>query len=194
MEVMVLKKISAINLVVILILLLALGFTTTLAIKYWKEVSKLGNVTITIGTDEDIEMNVVKISPTFSGVLVPEGYAYFEGEVDQVLFEYSVSLDKVLIKTMNLLVEAIDIKIDGKTKYAHLVEVTIEEEVGKKEIDFLNETVTINIVVKLLEPVDANEALETGKLANVENGELAFQEIKGKQIEFVLRFKIEPKE
>ncbi len=189
-----LKKISAINLVVILILLLALGFTTTLAIKYWKEVSKLGNVTITIGTDEDIEMNVVKISPTFSGVLVPEGYAYFEGEVDQVLFEYSVSLDKVLIKTMNLLVEAIDIKIDGKTKYAHLVEVTIEEEVGKKEIDFLNETVTINIVVKLLEPVDANEALETGKLANVENGELAFQEIKGKQIEFVLRFNIEPKE
>ena len=194
MGVMVLKKISAINLVVILILLLALGFTTTLAIKYWKEVSKLGNVTITIGTDEDIEMNVVKISPTFSGVLVPEGYAYFEGEVDQVLFEYSVSLDKVLIKTMNLLVEAIDIKIDGKTKYAHLVEVTIEEEVGKKEIDFLNETVTINIVVKLLEPVDANEALETGKLANVENGELAFQEIKGKQIEFVLRFNIEPKE
>lgn len=188
-----LKKTNIINLTIIAFLLIALGFTTTLAVRYWNDIERLGNITITLGKDENLEIDVEKVNPTIKGVLVPEGQAYFEGEVDQVEFQYTVSINKDLIQTMNLVIEARDITIGGSNKYAHLVEVTINDEVGKKVVDFFNEVVTVNIVVRLLEPVDSNEAAKTGKEANVLNGELAFQEIKGKQIDITLRFKVEPK-
>lgn len=190
--------IGIVNLFVISILLIALGITTTLALRYWNEVTELGNVTITLGTDEDVNMDVILVSPKFEGALVPYSRAYFEGEVEEVTFEYTVSVDKKLIQTMNLIVEAFDITVGGSKKYAHLVEVSIKEkngepQVGKGAIDFYNEIVTVIIVVRLLEPIDQAEAALTGKVANVENGELAYQEIKGKQINVKLRFKIEPK-
>lgn len=188
-----LKKTNIINLAIIGILLIALGFTTTLAVRYWNDIARLGNITITLGTDEGVEIDVAKVSPTFKGMLVPEGQAYFEGETDLVELEYTVNINKDLIQTMNLVIEALDITIGGSNKYAHLVEVTIDDEVNKKVVDFFNEIVTVNIVIRLLEPVDMNEAALTGKEANVLDGELAFQEIKGKQIGITLRFKVEPK-
>ena len=60
-------------------------------------------------------------------------------------------------------------------------------------MDYFNEVVTIKIVVKILEPIDAIEAAEKGKEANVENSEIAFEKIRGKHIEISLRFSIEPK-
>lgn len=154
-------------------LIIALGFTTTLAIRYWNEVTKTKNVTIILGNEDQVEMNVIDVSPTFEGTLVPKGYAFWKGEVDEVHFEYEISItDRELIQTMNLVVEAINIKIGGSTVYAHLVEVTVVDEVGRKVIDFDGETARINIIVRLLEPVDASEAAETGKVANVDDAEV----------------------
>ncbi|MFA7589239.1 MAG: hypothetical protein WCY22_02635 [Acholeplasmataceae bacterium] len=192
---MTLKKISAVNLIAISVLIIALGFTTTLAIRYWNEVTTTNNVTITLGNEDQVEMNVIDISPAFKGTLVPRGYAFWKGEVDEVHFEYEISItDRELIQIMNLVVEAVNVKIGGSTVYAHLVEVTIVDEVGRKVIDFDGETARIKIIVRLLEPVDAIEAAETGKEANVDDAELAFNTIKGKEVEITLRFKIEPKQ
>lgn len=191
------KRSSIFTVIVISLLLLGLGVTTTLAVRYWNEISKLSNVTINIGTDQQVEMTVQKTGAEFIGTLVPEGFDFFDGEVDEVEFEFVVSIDKKLIQTMNLVIEVLDRTIDGSTEYGHLVEVTIEDEVGRKVVDFFNETiedtVTVKITVKLLEPVDASEAAETDKIANVDDGELAFNTIKGKEIAFSLRFTIEPK-
>ncbi len=195
LEAMTLKKISAVNLIAISVLIIALGFTTTLAIRYWNEVTTTNNVTITLGNEDQVEMNVIDISPAFKGTLVPRGYAFWKGEVDEVHFEYEISItDRELIQIMNLVVEAVNVKIGGSTVYAHLVEVTIVDEVGRKVIDFDGETARIKIIVRLLEPVDAIEAAETGKEANVDDAELAFNTIKGKEVEITLRFKIEPKQ
>ncbi|MGB4129442.1 MAG: HAMP domain-containing sensor histidine kinase [Acholeplasmatales bacterium] len=66
------KKFNVVNIIVITILLIALGFTTTLAVRYWNEVSKLGNITISIGSVDGVELTIVNISEAFNGVLVPE--------------------------------------------------------------------------------------------------------------------------
>ena len=89
-----LKKFNVVNIIVITILLIALGFTTTLAVRYWNEVSKLGNITISIGSVDGVELTIVNISEAFNGVLVPEGCATYVGEVEEVEFTYSVSLNK----------------------------------------------------------------------------------------------------
>ncbi len=188
-----LKKFNVVNIIVITILLIALGFTTTLAVRYWNEVSKLGNITISIGSVDGVELTIVNISEAFNGVLVPEGCATYVGEVEEVEFTYSVSLNKEVLNAQNLIIEAFDVTIDNDTEYAHLVQVYIEDELGRKELDYFNEVVTIKIVVKILEPIDAIEAAEKGKEANVENSEIAFEKIRGKHIEISLRFSIEPK-
>ncbi|MFA6678749.1 MAG: hypothetical protein WCS22_04350 [Acholeplasmataceae bacterium] len=187
------KKFNVVNIIVITILLIALGFTTTLAVRYWNEVSKLGNITISIGSVDGVELTIVNISEAFNGVLVPEGCATYVGEVEEVEFTYSVSLNKEVLNAQNLIIEAFDVTIDNDTEYAHLVQVYIEDELGRKELDYFNEVVTIKIVVKILEPIDAIEAAEKGKEANVENSEIAFEKIRGKHIGISLRFSIEPK-
>jgi hypothetical protein len=153
----------------------------------------LGNITISIGSVDGVELTIVNISEAFNGVLVPEGCATYVGEVEEVEFTYSVSLNKEVLNAQNLIIEAFDVTIDNDTEYAHLVQVYIEDELGRKELDYFNEVVTIKIVVKILEPIDAIEAAEKGKEANVENSEIAFEKIRGKHIEISLRFSIEPK-
>lgn len=153
---------------------------------------KLNNVKITLGNDTEIDLNVVDISTAISGTLVPEGWAYFEGEVEEVTFEYKVSLTKELIQSMKLVVSAQNITIDGKTDYAHLVEVTIADEVGEKELDIFNTEVTVTVTVRLLEPIDEAEALEKGLVANVEDSQATYEAIRGKEIALTLRFKLQP--
>ena len=186
-----LKKFNVVNIIVITILLIALGFTT-LAVRYWNEVSKLENHD-QYWFSRCVELTIVNISEAFNGVLVPEGCATYVGEVEEVEFTYSVSLNKEVLNAQNLIIEAFDVTIDNDTEYAHLVQVYIEDELGRKELDYFNEVVTIKIVVKILEPIDAIEAAEKGKEANVENSDIAFEKIRGKHIEISLRFSIEPK-
>jgi len=181
------------QIVIIIILIIALGFTSTAAYAYWTDVKTYSNVVLEF-EGEDANLVIEQQSEAFTGMLVPEGHANFTGEVEEVVFVYEVSVDKELAKTMNLIVEAIDVKIDGVEDYEHLVEITI----GNGDRYFVNElfnsVVTITITVRLLEPIDAAEAVERGlseELVNVEDSEAAFNAIKGKTISFTISFRVE---
>jgi predicted ribosomally synthesized peptide with SipW-like signal peptide len=181
------------QIVIIIILIIALGFTSTAAYAYWTDVKTYSNVVLEF-EGEDANLVIEQQSEAFTGMLVPQGYANFTGEVEEVVFVYEVSVDKELAKTMNLIVEAIDVTIDGVVDYEHLVEITI----GNGDRYFVNElfnsVVTITITVRLLEPIDAAEAVERGlseELVNVEDSEAAFNAIKGKTINFTISFRVE---
>jgi len=181
--------------IIIIILMIALGFTSTAAFAYWTDVSTLSNLVIEF-QGEEVNLVVLETSQNFEGKLVPEGYTYFEGEVDQVIFQYDVSVDKTLVSSMNLVVEAIDVQIGGLEDYEHLVDIQI----GNGDRTFVNElfnsTVTITITVRLLEPIDAQEALDRGlseDLVNVDDSVAAFDAINGETISFTISFRVEPK-
>ncbi len=65
------------------------------------------------------------------------------------------------------------------------------------DLDLYNDTITITIIVELLEPIDLDEAISNGldiELVNVDDAILAFDEINGKTISFVLGLELIPKE
>ncbi len=181
------------QIVIIIILIIALGFTSTAAYAYWTDVKTYSNVVLEF-EGEDANLVIEQQSEAFTGMLVPEGYANFTGEVEEVVFVYEVSVDKELAKTMNLIVEAIDVTIDGVVDYEHLVEITIGNGDRYLVNELFNSVVTITITVRLLEPIDAAEAVERGlseELVNVEDSEAAFNAIKGKTINFTISFRVE---
>ena len=182
---------------ILIIFMLASGlvFTSTAAYSYWQEVNNLSNVEI-IFDEPNAELQVAKTSDDFTGMLVPEGYAYVQGEVDEVVFEYDVSISETLIQSMNLVVEAIDVSIGGLSEYEHLVDIQIGS--GNRYVvdEIFNDTVHVVIVVKLLEPIDAAEAADRGlpnELVNVADAEAAYNAIKGETISFTIRFTVVPK-
>ncbi|MCR3906318.1 MAG: hypothetical protein NUK62_04765 [Tenericutes bacterium] len=182
--------------VIIIMLVIALGFTSSAAFAYWQDVSQIGNVVIRF-EGEDANLVVEAQHEEFTGKLVPQGYIYFEGEVDEVIFEYDVSVDKTLVQSMNLIVEAKDILIGESDEYDHLVDISIGNAKEYFVNELFNSVVTVTIVVRLLEPIDNDEAVEKGldlELVNVEDSELAYNSIKGKDISFTISFRVEPKE
>ena len=181
---------------IITMLVIALGFTSSAAFAYWQDVSEIGNVVIRF-EGEDANLVVEAQHDEFTGKLVPEGYVYFAGEVEEVVFEYDVSVDKTLVQSMNLVVEAKDVLIGESDEYAHLVDISIGNAKDYFVNELFNSVVTVTIVVKLLEPIDSDEATErelSSELVNVEDSELAYNTIKGEDISFTISFRVEPKE
>ncbi len=181
--------------IIIIVLLIALGFTSTAAFAYWQDVERVGNVVIRFD-GEDAELKADLTSDEFTGMLVPEGYIYFDGEVDYVEFEYDVYLTRALVQSMNLVIEAIDIKIDDEVTYGHLVEINIQNQGDLFVGELFNSTVKITVIVRLLEPIDQEEAIERGldpSLVNVDDSRQAYDDIKGKTISFSLSFRVEPR-
>ena len=187
---------KAVPYIIIVILLSALSFTSVAAFAYWSDVQEVGNVVIRFD-GEDAELKAELTSDEFTGQLVPQGHVYFEGEVDEVLFEYDVYLTKALVQSMNLVIEAFDVKIDDDSTYGHLVDINIQNQDDVFIGELFNTTIKISVVVRILEPIDSDEALERGldpSLVNVEDSELAFNEIAGKTISFNLSFRVEPRD
>ncbi len=182
--------------VIIIMLLIGLGFTSTAAFAYWQDISQIGNVVIRFD-GEDAELQVVEVHDQFVGRLVPEGYVYFENEVDQVVFQYEVSIDKPLVQSMNLIVEAINVKIGDEDTYAHLVDITISTEKNSFTYELFNTKVIVTVVVRLLEPIDQAEAdlkgLDSSRV-NVIDSRQAYNDIKGATISFSLSFRVEPRQ
>ena len=181
---------------IIIILLIGLGFTSTAAFAYWQDISRIGNVVIEY-EGEDANLVVEEMHEVFSGKLVPEGYVYFEGEVDSVTFEYEVSIDKTLVRSMNLVVESFDVNIGEDDNYAHLVDITIGPAKDSFTYELFNSKINVIVVVRLLEPIDEAKAIERGldlSLVNVEDSRQAYDDIKGQTITFSVRFRVEPRE
>lgn len=182
-------------LIIIAMLMTGLVFTSTAAFAYWQEVSRVSNVVIEFN-ETNAELQVVPVHDSFTGMLVPTGYVYLEGEVDQVEFEYEVNVTETLVQSMNLIVEAIDVNIGGLEDYEHLVDIQIGS--GNRYVvdELFNDKVTVRVIVKLTEPIDEQEAIERGlplERVNVLDSEQAYEAIKGETISFTLRFRIEPK-
>ena len=90
-------------------------------------------------------------------------------------------------------VEAIDVLIDGSDEYAHLVQITIMDEVGKKLLPVFEYSIIVSIVVEILEPIDEAEAIENEwdlSVVNVEDSQAAFEAIFGKSITFDVSFEL----
>jgi hypothetical protein len=186
---------KVVPLAIILILLTGLIFTSSLAFAYWQELNVITNVVV-VFDGEDAELEIVQTNPEFTGKLVPEGRATFEYEVEEVLFSFNVKLDQTLVRTMNLIVEAVDVKIGDSTEYAHLVHITIGNQKNLMEYELFNDIVVVNVVVKLLEPIDMDEAIENGldlDLVNVSDSKLAFNTISGETISFGIKFRVAQK-
>ncbi|TVP85393.1 MAG: hypothetical protein EA375_04635 [Acholeplasmataceae bacterium] len=181
--------------VIIVVLLIALGFTSTAAFAYWQDVTSLGNVQIEF-SGEDATLEIVELHETFTGKLVPEGRAYFTDEVEEVVLQYQVSISRELARTMNLIVEATQVLIEGDDTYAHLVEITIDGSKNKVVRDIFNELVVVTVTVRLIEPIDAAEAALLGldpERVNVEDSVAAYHAIKGKTVTITLGFGVQPK-
>lgn len=180
---------------IIVVLLIALGFTSTAAFAYWQDVTSLGNVQIEF-SGEDATLEIVELHETFTGKLVPEGRAYFTDEVEEVVLQYQVSISRELARTMNLIVEATQVLIEGDDTYAHLVEITIDGSKNKVVRDIFNELVVVTVTVRLIEPIDAAEAALLGldpERVNVEDSVAAYHAIKGKTVTITLGFGVQPK-
>jgi hypothetical protein len=190
------SKRKGIQLIIVLLLAATLGFTSTAAFAYWTNTSVQSNVTIEF-TEEDASLIVNNTSETFVGVLVPENYVMFEGEVDKVIFTYEVNIDKTLVNEVDLIVESLNVMVGGSSDYSDLINVTINgaEEISRN--DLYNSKVLITVEVTITEPIDVAEANRDGldeSLINVDNSVAAYEAIHGQTISFDLRFSVEPKE
>ncbi len=186
----------SIQYLVIVLLVAALGFTSSAVVAYWNDVKNVSNVVVNFD-DEEAKLLIEQTSEDFTGTLVPQYYDLFEGQFDEAVFTYTVSVDKTLVKEVNLIVEAINVQIGDSYDYADLVHITINADDGYHVNNLFNSEVTIVVVVTIEEPIDLEEANMRGldeSLVNVENSVAAYEAIKGEIISFTLSFTVEPKE
>jgi len=180
-----------IQLAIVLFLFIGLLFTTTSAFSYWREVTISNDVEIiTIG--EPIDLVVTDLNTTPEAVnLVPSGYAIVVGDVESQTLTYQVGVSRELLNTVNLLVSKGEVLIGGDATYGHLIQLNIMSMGENATLDLFNDTITITIVVTLLEPIDEAEAIEKGlDLSPVE----AYNAIKGQTVSFELLFELTNKE
>ncbi|MCD4827407.1 MAG: hypothetical protein K8Q99_06510 [Acholeplasmataceae bacterium] len=184
-------KARHIQIIIIILLIVGLAFTSTAAIAYWNDVNTNSNVIIEFG-GEQASLQITETGTSFTGTLVPEGNAIFDGEHETATFVYTVSIDKTLVKSVNLVVEAIEVKIGDSTEYAHLVDIMINGTKDEHTNELFNSEVVITVVIRLIEPLDESEV--DPEFANVEDSVLAFETIKGADLSFTLSFTVLPKE
>lgn len=177
-------------------LLIGFIFTSSSAFAYWNDVTVAKDVEIvTIG--EPIELIITDINDTNTEAhLVPEGYAISVGDVEQMELQYEIRVSRELLNSVDLYITASNILINDLDTYGHLIEIKIMGFDDQAVLDLYNDTITITVQIKLIEPIDAQEAIDKGldsSLVNVEDSKLAFEQIKGQTISFILEFELKVK-
>jgi hypothetical protein len=177
------------------IMLLSLGFmfTSSSAFAYWKQATVTRDVEI-VSIGEPIQIIVNDISDDLGTIsLVPEGYVISTTDVDNVEFQYTVGVSRELLNSVNLNITADNILINNDDMYSNLVDINVMGMGQTAVLDLYNDTITITVTVRLLEPIDQEEAISKGldnSLVNVEDSVLAYNTIKGKTISFNLNFSL----
>jgi hypothetical protein len=187
---------KVIQLATLAFLFIGLVFTSTSALAYWRDVTVSRDVElVTIG--EPVELLVTDINQGVSNLqLVPAGYAIAVGDVEEITLQYQIGVSRELLNAVDLYITVSDILVNNLDTYSHLVEIDIFGLGDDVKLDLYNEVLTIDVVVRLIEPIDAAEADRLGldpSLVNVENSVAAYNELRGQNITFVLGFQIQPK-
>ena len=186
-----------VQLAIVFFLIVGLIFTTSSAFSYWREVTISNDVeVITIGEPIDLIVTDLNTDPQ-SIRLVPNGYAMYVGDVESQTLTYQIGVSRDLLNSVNLLISKGEVLIGGETTYGHLIQLDIMTMGENAILDLFNDTITITVVVTLLEPIDEAEALEKGldiSLVNVEDSVAAYNAIKGQNVSFELLFELTNKE
>lgn len=185
-----------ISLATISFLFVGLLFTSTSALAYWRDVTVSKDVeVVTIG--EPVQLLVSDITGDSSLRLVPEGYALTVGDVEEITLQYEIGVSRELLNTVDLHITVSDILINESDEYSHLVDIDILDFDDQATLDLYNDQITITVTIRLIEPIDEDEAVELGldlERVNVEDSIAAFEAIKGQNVTFVLNFQIQQKQ
>ncbi|MFO7969542.1 MAG: hypothetical protein R6U15_05515 [Candidatus Izemoplasmatales bacterium] len=186
-----------IQIALVVFLFIGFIFTTTSAFSYWQEVTVANDVEIiNIGEPVEIVVTDLNTSPE-TETLVPSGYAMQVTDVEYVTLTYQVGVSEELLNTVNLIISKNNVLINGDSTYSHLIDIDIMGMGEEATVDLFNDTITITVVVRLIEPIDLQEANDLGldpSLANVEDSIAAYNAIKGQNVSFQLLFELENKE
>jgi len=178
------------------LLIIGFVFTVSSALAYWQEVTVSNTVDVVV-IREGAELIVDDLNNELDDKrLVPQGYRMFTNDVDEVKFTYNAGISRELINSVNLHISATNITIGGEETYAQLVDINILNQGDKAQTDLFNDTVSITIVVRLIEPIDEAEAVQKdldASRVNVEDSKEAYESIKGEVIEFTLEFSLSSK-
>ena len=189
-------KRKVVQIAITAMLLISLSFTTTAVFAYWREVN-VENLVFVQVIGEAGKIIITDLNEELEGQLVPEGRAYFVGDVEEVTFSYDISVSRDLINEMDLIITATNILINDDDTYSHLIDIEILGNKDQTVIEMYLDVVTVTIRVRLIEPIDLAEALELGldeSRVNVDDSVAAYHAIKGQEITFGISFQLRPKE
>lgn len=186
-----------IQIAIIVFLFIGFIFTTSSAFSYWQEVTVSNDVEI-IDIGEPVEIVVTDLNTSPETVsLVPNGYVMQINDVEYVTLTYQVGVSEELLSTVNLIISKNNVLINGDSTYSHLIDIDIMGMGDEATVDLFNNTITITVVVRLIEPIDSQEANDLGldpSLVNVADSVAAYNAIKGQNVSFQLLFELENKE
>ena len=150
------------------VLIFVLALVTVFSYAYWDSLEKSDDIDdITIGEGVTLSFNKVVV---LEGTLVPEEAVLKPGDVTEVVYEYTVSLDKVISEEeeLNLVVECTNKAIDNNDALGDFFNVDITP----KSTTIQNSPVVITVKVTLSGPIPKDK----------------YDQIAGKQLSFTLNF------
>lgn len=148
------------------VLIFVLALVTVFSYAYWDSLEKSDDIDdITIGEGVTLSFNKVVV---LEGTLVPEEAVLKEGDVTEVVYKYTVSLDKEILEALNLVVECTNKAIDNNEALGDFFNVTITPD----STTIQNSSVEVTVKVTLNAPATKAE----------------YDQIAGKPLSFTLNF------
>jgi hypothetical protein len=151
------------------VLIFVLALVTVFSYAYWDSLQESGDIDdITIGEGVTLSINKVVV---LEGTLVPEEAVLKEGDVTEVVYKYTVSLDKddkEILEPLNLVVECTNKAIDNNEALGDFFNVTITPD----STTIQNSSVEVTVKVTLNAPTTKAE----------------YDQIAGKPLSFTLNF------
>lgn len=149
------------------VLIFVLALVTVFSYAYWDSLQESDDIDdITIG--EGVTLSINKVVD-LEGTLVPEEAVLKEGDVTEVVYKYTVSLDKEILERLNLVVECTNKAIDNNEALGDFFTVTITPDLPTT---IQNSSVEVTVKVTLNAPATKAE----------------YDQIAGKQLSFTLNF------
>ena len=148
------------------VLIFVLALVTVFSYAYWDSLQESDDIDdITIG--EGVTLSINKVVD-LKGTLVPEEAVLKEGDVTEVVYKYTVSLDKKISEPLNLVVECTNKAIGNNTDLGDFFNVTITP----NSTTIQNSSVEVTVKVTLNAPETPAE----------------YDQIASKQLSFTLNF------